>query len=70
MVGLIPRLHRREAVIRVTRDLSVPGYLRPGVRSMIASWGKDAKASRWMNSLEDRLTTHGDWEALNRHAPR
>ena len=38
-----------------TRDLSVPGTLRPGIRSLIAHWGEDAKASRWMNALEDRL---------------
>jgi ER-bound oxygenase mpaB/B'/Rubber oxygenase, catalytic domain len=53
-----------------TRDLSVPVALRPGVRSLIAGWGNDSKASGWMNALEDRMTTPGDWEALGRHAPR
>jgi hypothetical protein len=46
-----------------TRDLSVPATLRPGIRALIAQWGDDSKASRWMNALEDRLTTHGDWQA-------
>jgi hypothetical protein len=44
-----------------TRDLSVPGRLRPGIRAVIAGWGADSKASGWMNSLEDRFTTPGDW---------
>ncbi len=52
-----------------TRELSVPGKLRPGIRSLIASWGKDAKAPRWMNALEDRMTTRGDWHALARTPP-
>ncbi len=53
-----------------TRDLSVPVALRPGIRTLIAGWGKDSKASGWMNALEDSVTTHGDWEALERHEPR
>ena len=48
----------------------VPAALRPGIRTLIAGWGKDAKASGWMNALEDSVTTHGDWEALGQHAPR
>ena len=52
-----------------TRDLSVPGALRPGIRSLIAGWGKDSKAPRWMNALEDQLTTRGDWHALARMPP-
>jgi hypothetical protein len=44
-----------------TRDLSVPATLRPGIRALIAGWGEDTKASRWMNALEDRITTSGDW---------
>jgi hypothetical protein len=47
-----------------TRELSVPGRLRPGIRSMIASWGRDSQASDRMNAIEDRLTTHGAWEPL------
>jgi len=53
-----------------TRELSVPGRLRPGIRSLIASWGNDSGAPRWMNALEDRITTRGNWEALERPASR
>lgn len=52
-----------------TRELSVPATLRPGIRSMIAHWGHDSKAPRWMNALEDRMTTPGDWLALERTPP-
>jgi hypothetical protein len=52
----------------LTRELSVPERLRPGIRSLIASWGHDAKASSRMNAIEDRLTTRGAWEPLERHA--
>ena len=48
-----------------TRDLSVPGRLRPGIRALIAGWGKDAQAPKWMNAVEDKLTTNGDWEAMH-----
>lgn len=49
-----------------TRDLSVPSTLRPGIRAMIAGWGRDKKASPLMNAIEDRLTTTGEWTALDR----
>lgn len=44
-----------------TRELSVPSTLRPGIRSVVANWGEDRQAPRWVNALEDRLTTPGDW---------
>jgi hypothetical protein len=53
-----------------TRELAVPASLRPGIRSLIARWGRDPKASSRMNALEDRLTTDGDWEALGGPASR
>jgi hypothetical protein len=49
-----------------TRELSVPDTLRPGIRSLIARWGEDAQAPRWINALDDRLTTPGDWTGLSR----
>jgi ER-bound oxygenase mpaB/B'/Rubber oxygenase, catalytic domain len=52
-----------------TRDLSVPAQLRPGIRSLIAAWGEDSKAPHWINALEDRLTTRGDWQAIARTPP-
>jgi len=53
-----------------TRPLSVPDQLRPGVRALIGGWGRDAHALGWMNALEDRMTTPGDWEALEQPARR
>ncbi|WP_212758097.1 oxygenase MpaB family protein [Usitatibacter palustris] len=47
-----------------TRELSVPGTLRPGIRSLIASWGQDTHAPKWMNAIEDKLTTSGEWKGL------
>jgi hypothetical protein len=52
-----------------TRELAVPSGLRPGIRALIARWGHDRHASTRMNALEDRVTTEGDWEALERPAP-
>jgi hypothetical protein len=46
-----------------TRELAVPSQLRPGIRTLIASWGEDRKAPKWVNALEDRLTTAGEWLA-------
>jgi ER-bound oxygenase mpaB/B'/Rubber oxygenase, catalytic domain len=52
-----------------TRELAVPAKLRPGIRSLIASWGRDAKASTRMNAIEDSMTTRGDWHALTKTLP-
>lgn len=49
-----------------TRDLSVPSSLRPGIKDLIAAWGRDKHASPLMNALEDRLTTTGEWTPLSR----
>lgn len=49
-----------------TRELAVPSTLRPGIRALIGSWGRDPKAPGWVNALEDRYTTPGDWAALER----
>jgi hypothetical protein len=53
-----------------TRELSVPDRLRPDVRALIAQWGEDSRSPRWMNAIEDRLTTDGDWEAMERPSAR
>jgi len=47
-----------------TRELAVPSGLRPGIRTLVASWGTDPDASTRMNALEDRFTTEGDWRPL------
>ena len=53
-----------------TRELAVPAALRPGIRSLVASWGNDRDASTRMNALEDRFTTEGDWQPLPGDSPR
>jgi hypothetical protein len=53
-----------------TRELSVPARLRPGIQKLVGTWGRDARAPNWMNALEDRMTTPGDWEALEQPARR
>jgi hypothetical protein len=53
-----------------TRELSVPDRLRPGIRALIGHWGRDTHAPGWINALEDRMTTPGDWLALERPARR
>ena len=53
-----------------TRELSVPDRLRPGIHALIGGWGRDACLPNWMNALEDRMTTAGDWEALEQPARR
>ena len=47
-----------------TRPLAVPAALRPGIRSLVATWGSDRDASPRLNALEDRFTTEGDWDPL------
>ncbi len=44
-----------------TRPLTLPEQLRARVDTMMDSWGDDPKAPRWMNRVEDRLTTRGSW---------
>ncbi|QJR12375.1 hypothetical protein DSM104443_03461 [Usitatibacter rugosus] len=48
-----------------TRDLVVPGRLRQPIHALIEQWGRDPDASKWMNFLEDSLTTFGKWEPLD-----
>ena len=44
-----------------TRPLKLPNHLLGGIADMMSAWSDDPKAPRWMNRLEDRLTTQGDW---------
>jgi hypothetical protein len=50
-----------------TRPLSLPEQLLQPMHSTLTSWSEDARAPRWVNTLEDRWTTAGDWGA---HAPQ
>lgn len=55
-----------EMLMDQTRPLSVPASLRPGMLALIRTWGHDKKASSRMNAIEDRLTTPGDWNPMER----
>lgn len=46
-----------------TRPLKLPEHLLNQVGGMMNGWSDDPKAPRWVNTLEDRLTTRGSWRA-------
>lgn len=48
-----------------TRPIGLPAHVLNPLRATVATWGDDAAAPRWMNWLEDRLTTRGAWVAAN-----
>ena len=45
-----------------TRPLSLPEHLLDNVDSTMQTWHEDPKAPRWLNRVEDRLTTPGSWQ--------
>lgn len=44
-----------------TRSLRLPTHLLAQADAMLQQWGDDPHAPRWLNALEDRLTTSGSW---------
>jgi ER-bound oxygenase mpaB/B'/Rubber oxygenase, catalytic domain len=46
-----------------TRPLRLPEPTRQQLALTVAAWGRDPKAPRWLNQLEDRYTMAGDWRA-------
>jgi hypothetical protein len=44
-----------------TRPLQLPQPTLDHIDSMMERWSQDPKAPRWLNTLEDRLTTKGPW---------
>jgi hypothetical protein len=46
-----------------TRPLGLPQALLQPVQDTVAAWHEDARAPRWVNRLEDRLTAPGAWRA-------
>jgi hypothetical protein len=49
-----------------TRPLKLPTHLLNSVDTMMEGWSDDPHAPRWLNALEDRLTTRGSWRTANR----
>ena len=48
----------------LTRPAHLADHLRSRVDAMMDAWGDDPKAPRWVNRIEDRLTTSGSWRTL------
>ena len=44
-----------------TRPLALPERVLDPMVDLVAGWGHDTRAPGWVNRLEDRLTTPGDW---------
>ena len=51
-----------------TRPLKLPSQLLDGVANMMSAWSEDPKAPKWINTLEDRFTVKGDWQAAAKRA--
>ncbi len=52
-----------------TRPLQLPQGLLSQMTQTLASWSDDPRAPRWLNRIEDRLTTTGTWRPLSRPRP-
>jgi len=44
-----------------TRPLQLPSELLNQVDGVVHSWSDDPHVPKWINRIEDRLTTHGTW---------
>ena len=51
-----------------TRPLKLPSHLLNSVANMMSAWSEDPKAPKWVNTLEDRFTVKGDWQAAAKRA--
>jgi hypothetical protein len=45
-----------------TRALNLPSHLQWPLQETIAAWSDDPHAPDWINHLENRFTTRGDWQ--------
>ena len=52
-----------QLLINQTRPLNLPEQLLNDTNAAIDSWSTDAKAPKWINSLEKKFTTKGQWNA-------
>lgn len=50
-----------ELLMDQTRPLALPSHLVGRVQQIVAGWGDDPKAPRWLNVMEDRFTVPGAW---------
>jgi hypothetical protein len=47
-----------------TRPLNLPDQVLEDLHRTVAQWGNDSKAHPWINRLEDRWTSQGQWGKL------
>ncbi len=50
-----------QVLLNQTRPLQLPQPTLDQIDTMMQRWGDDPHAPRWLNTLEDRLTTPGAW---------
>ncbi|GAA6120118.1 oxygenase MpaB family protein [Acidovorax sp. FG27] len=50
-----------------TRPLKLPAQVLHQLGRCVAGWSDDPRAPRWLNRLEDRLTTTGSWLSAGTH---
>lgn len=48
-------------LLEQTRPLNLPEALLAPLQGTVAGWHQDPGSPGWVNRLEDRLTTHGEW---------
>ncbi len=51
-----------------TRPLRLPDRLLDQIEGQVSDWSDDRRAPKWMNRLEDRFTTQGEWNLAQRKA--
>lgn len=49
-------------LLNQTRPLTLPEALLRPMHTTVAGWHHDGRSPGWLNRLEDRLTTHGEWK--------
>jgi hypothetical protein len=47
-----------------TRPLNLPEHLLTPLHQTVAAWGEDPQALGWVNRMEDRCTTAGQWHLV------
>jgi hypothetical protein len=53
-----------------TRPLRLPDRLLDQIEDQVSDWSEDQRAPGWLNRLEDRFTTHGEWHVSERKTAR
>ena len=66
MIRMLVRVVGYHLLLKVFTDNSQPLDLtktqQAQIHKMLATWSHEARAPKWMNKLEDSMTTHGSWK--------